>query len=590
MNPKNNYKLNRGEKAEETSLPATLKKMWALIESEKRRVLLAFVAILTNSGLLLTGPYLVGYAITHYIIRPDYHMVLVFSGILLGVYSLAFVAQYLQVKTMGTVGQNVLWKLRNDVFQKLQSLPLAFFNQNKTGDLISRINNDTDKLNQFFSQALMQFVGTIFMVTGAGIFLLVINFRLAVAVLLPAVLLLLFTRISSGWIKSQNLKNLQSTGGMSSEIQESLANFKVIIAFNRRDYFRQKFSEANEKNYRSAIASGIANGILSPIFDFASNVAQLIFLGYGIYLISTGALAIGFFVSFLTYINRFYDPLRQLANLWATFQAALAGWDRIGEILRLESDLAILPPGAEKQKDAPLLEFKDVSFGYPDGNLIINNISFALEAGKTYALVGPTGGGKTTTASLMARLYDPTEGTIFLEGRDIRGYEPTERTKKIGFILQEPFLFNGTVRENILYGNEEYANLDSKALEEMFAKADLGKLLSRFTKGLDTEVKSSGDATSLGQRQLIAFMRALIRRPDLLILDEATANIDTVTEALLQEIINKLPKETTKVIIAHRLNTIENADHIFFVNGGTITPAGSFEHAIEMLLHGKRKS
>jgi ATP-binding cassette, subfamily B, bacterial len=203
--------------------------------------------------------------------------------------------------------------------------------------------------------------------------------------------------------------------------------------------------------------------------------------------------------------------------------------------------------------------------------------------------VGPTGGGKTTTASLIARLYDPTSGTVFLDGRDIRSYEPAERVKKIGFILQDAFLFSGTVRDNILYGNDKYAEIATADLEALLKERGLDMLMERFDKGLDTVV-TAGGSLSLGQRQLIAFIRAVLREPEILILDEATANIDTVTEKVLEDILSKLPKSTTKVVIAHRLNTIANADDIFFVNSGELREAGSMEHAVELLLHGKRKS
>jgi ATP-binding cassette subfamily B protein len=204
--------------------------------------------------------------------------------------------------------------------------------------------------------------------------------------------------------------------------------------------------------------------------------------------------------------------------------------------------------------------------------------------------VGPTGGGKTTTASLMARLYDATEGMVLLDGRDIRTYGAAERTKRIGFILQEPTLFSGTVRDNILYGNEAYRGMDNEQLLAAIKGAGLESLLVRFDGGLDAAVATSGDALSLGQKQLIAFMRAVLRDPDLLILDEATANIDTVTEQLLEDILKKLPAHTARVIIAHRLNTIESADEIFFINGGEVTPAGSMEHAVQMLMEDKRQS
>jgi ATP-binding cassette subfamily B protein len=220
----------------------------------------------------------------------------------------------------------------------------------------------------------------------------------------------------------------------------------------------------------------------------------------------------------------------------------------------------------------------------------LHRVNFDLQRGKTYAFVGPTGGGKTTTASLVARLYDATKGTILLDGRDIRSYDPCERASKIGFILQDPLLFSGTVRDNILYGNPACAGLTNGEIEKALEEAELANLLKRFDKGLDTPIHTIGDGISLGQKQIIAFMRAILRKPELLILDEATANIDTVTEQQLEAIMKKLPEATTKVIIAHRLNTIENADEIFFVNSGEIIAAGSFNEAIDLLMHGKVES
>ncbi len=226
----------------------------------------------------------------------------------------------------------------------------------------------------------------------------------------------------------------------------------------------------------------------------------------------------------------------------------------------------------------------------PAGQEVLKGGTFTLQRGKTYALVGPTGGGKTTTASLMARLYDPTGGRVLLDGRDIRSYHPEGRSRKVGFILQEPFLFTGTIRDNILYGNETFQAYANEHIVGLLTARNLDGLLARFGQGLETRVASTGDAISLGQKQLIAFMRAVLRDPEILILDEATANIDTVTEQLLEEILAKLPPSTTKVIIAHRLNTIANADEIFFINSGDITPAGSMQHALDMLLHQKRDS
>lgn len=584
-----NYKLNNNnEREKKQSFASAARKLWRLVPGETPKLVMAMTAVILNSFLNLLSPFLVGYAIDHYFPDQNFQGIVNIGMILIGVYLMAFVTHFLQVKLMGGLGQRLLFTLRNVIFAKLQALPLAFFNQNKAGDLISRINNDTDNLNQFFSQSLMQFIGSIFIMTGAAVFILVLNLKLALFSLIPAVFMLIFTKLVSPWVKSKNTKSLQKIGGLSAEIQESLSNFKVIVAFNRRNYFRDKFNEVNEENYLAAKEAGVANNIFTPGYTLGSSLAQLVVFSVGVYMISKGELTVGLLIGFIMYMSKFYDPVRQLAAVWASFQTAMAAWDRISKILSMESDMPII---VDKSKHGQsLLELDDVSFHYPNGKQVLTNVNISLERGKIYALVGPTGGGKTTTASLMARLFDPTSGKVLLDGKDIRSYDDVVRTKKIGFILQEPYLFTGNIRENIVYGDDELSKMSVEDLDARLKETNLDHLASRFEKGLDTAVLNNGDSISLGQRQLIAFIRAVLRKPDLLILDEATANIDTVTEQLLEEVLAKLPQHTTRVVIAHRLNTIQNADEIFFVNSGEVTMAGSLEHAVEMLLNDKRKS
>lgn len=588
-----NYKLNKSAAPSEKSVGwKAMKGLLPLVLREKRDLGVALLAIILNTGATLLAPIIIGHAVDHAIKDHDFGGVLEAAAVLIVTYAVALIASYTQTIRMGTVGRHVLYHLRNEMFVKLESLPVAFFNQNKVGDLISRINNDTDRLNQFFAQGLMHFVSNFFVMVGAGIFLVSLQVKLGAAALIPALLAIVLARVISPYVKRANMRSLQSTGGMSAEIQESLNNFKMIIAFNRLDYIREKFSGVNEKNFAAALRAGFANNIYLPTYTLAAHLGQLVVFAYGVVLIGSGHMTLGLLVSFLLYVNSFYEPLRQIGSVWAMFEQAFAALDRVSEILSLTSDMPIIPAleTTSGKSGERVLEFRNVAFAYPEGKAVVRHVNLNLEAGKTYALVGPTGGGKTTTASLMARLYDATEGEIRLLGRDIRSYTAEERARRIGFILQEPFLFEGTVLENICYGHPELQNATSEVREKALDASGLLPLLASFGEKLDIPVKVGGDGMSVGQRQLIAFVRAVLRKPQLLILDEATANIDTVTERLLEEALQKLPASTTKVIIAHRLNTIERADEIYFVNGGEVRAAGSFDHAVELLMHGKRAS
>lgn len=585
-----NLNYNLGEDVK-SSAGAALRKLFRFMKEERRSLLIAFFVMMVNAGVTMLAPWFIGYIIDHFIMQKQYGPLLHYSAILLGLYVVWAGTEYLQAKLMGAVGQRMLYTLRNEVFNKLQQLPVAFFNQNRSGDLISRINNDTDTVNQFFSQSLMRFMDNIFSMVGVAVFVLSINWKLGAAALIPAVFILLFVLVVGPWVKKKNAISLKANGGLSADIQEGLHNFKTIIAFNRRDYFRQKFAIANEENYRTSITAGVANNLFTPVFGFFSNIAQLIVLALGIYFILQGSFTLGLLISFISYVQLFYQPLRELAALWASFQTAMAAWDRIAVILSLQSNLPVIENTALPITGSDIvMAFKDVSFQYPEGKQVLHHINFEMQQGKTYALVGPTGGGKSTTAALIARLYDPSAGSVLLNGLDIRSYTTEERTKEIGFILQEPFLFAGTLKENIAYGNPELYGLTDEQLLQAITEAGLDGLLQRFDAGLQTRLGASADSVSLGQKQLIAFIRAVLRVPKIMILDEATANIDTITEELLEETLKKLPAATTLIVIAHRLNTIANADEIFFVNEGEVVPAGTLEHAMDLLLNQKLTS
>ncbi len=582
------YNLNTEHKS--TTRQAFIK-MMTFMKEERKQLFFALSVMFINSCISLFTPYLIGYTVDHYIVTKLYRGLLLFCGLLLALYIISTLTQYIQIKLMGNIGQRMLYSLRNAVFDKIQQLPVAFFNQNKSGDLISRINNDTQTVNQFFSQSLMQFIDSIFVMTVSAGFLLAIHPSLGGASLIPAIFILIFVKLINPWVRKKNAISTKMFGLLSGEAQEGLSNFKTIIAFDRREFFRNNFKKANRNNFRTSVVSGLANGIFSPVFTLFGDLAQLIVLTYGIYLITQGEFTIGLLISYIAYVQNFYRPLRQMATLWASFQSTMASWDRIAVVLNLESDLEY---GNGEQMyatgDHSLIAFRNVSFQYQKEKKILENINIELHKGKTYAFVGPTGGGKTTTASLIARLYNPNEGEILLNGSPIKNYSAGELSNKIGFILQEPFLFKGTVGENILYGNESLKDLSEEEIKKLLSENNLYDLLVRFKSGLSTKISGEGDDLSLGEKQIIAFMRAVLRKPELLIMDEATANIDTVTEKQLGEILDQLPKSTTRVIIAHRLNTIANADEIFFINGGKITAAGDIDNAMKLLLENKKES
>jgi len=561
------------------------------LRGDRWRLGWAIVVVLINSAASVATPLIVGRAIDKFILDKNWPELAGFGWLLAGIYIVVAVSNYFQTVLMGRVGQNILYRLRSRVFEKIQSLPLSFFNQNKLGDLISRINSDTDKLNQFFSQSLNQFMGQAFTLLGIGIFVFYTNSKLSFWMMLPVVGLVGITYVLSSYMSKRSRLSLQSLGNLSAEIQESLSYFKVIVLFNRRDFFRENFKKANENNFAMSVRSGMTNNINGPIYDLAWNAGLTLVLVIGIGMIMKGQITVGLLIAFLAYTDKFYAPLRQMAQVWSNTQMAFAGWVRISEILDLKTDLEIIEISNNlKTKKDDVLVFDKVKFSYDGEKIILDKVNLDFKKGKTYAMIGPTGGGKSTMAALMCRLYDPDSGQIYFEGKDIRSYTGKELSEQIGFILQEQFIFTGSVGENIVYGNPNYEFYDKKKLKKELKEDGLEELVDRFENGLDTEITPDTEIISLGQKQLISFMRAILRRPKLLVMDEATANIDTVTESLLQKIIEKLPAETTKVIIAHRLNTIKKADEIYFVNDGEVVSAESLEKSVEMIEKSKRKS
>lgn len=578
QNPYNLSKANNSNVSFEESIANIL----PLFVGETRNLIIIVITVLINIGTGVITPYIITRAIDGPIANKDIPTLAWMSLGLIILFIISAIAAYGQARIMGYVSQRVLFRLRAKVFGSLQNLPIDFFNRNKAGDLISRINNDTNKINQFLSEGVLRFTSLFFSLIGIAGMMIYLNWQLASIVFILTAIILTITRIATPFIEGVNKIGLENQGSLSSEVQEGLLNFNAIVAFQIQDYYQANFNKISEAVYSSKIQTNILNDNIAPLYTFIANISQIILLAIGVNFILSGSITIGLLIGFLTYAQKFFEPLRILGSIVGSLQGALAAWTRVQEILSLESNLIVEEDksGIKQVKTKHILEFENVHFGY-DEKLVINNMSFTLEKGKTYALIGPTGGGKSTTASLMARLYDPQQGIIKLYNKDIRTYIAKDRTKAIGFILQEPFLFTGTIADNIKYGNPDLENKTNQELIEILKDNNLLDLIASFENGITTNIENN--CISIGQKQIISFIRVILRQPELLILDEATANIDTVTEQHLQDIINQLPETTTKVIIAHRLNTIKKVDQIFFISQGTLTPAEDFQHAIDLI-------
>ena len=581
------YKLKHKEKNAKVSLRG----LYTYIRPDRLKLIAAFVCIITTSASNTLSPFLIAHAVDAYIKVGNVQGLLHTVYILIGVFILTLVAGYMQSRLIGGVSQRTLYRLREALFSKLQDLPIAFFNQNKVGDLMSRINNDTDKINKFLSEGIGQFIGVFFSLLGIVYFTMTMHVRLALVMMSITIFLYIVTKLLSLWIRKENTKNLEAVGDFSAALQENLTNFRVVVAYGKRDYVQDHLEKANQATFKTALTAGVGNRIFEPIYDFGGSLALIVVLSYGFYLISHDHITVGILIAFVAYTQKFYDPMRMLATMFGSIQLATAAWGRLQEVFGLENNLTHISTETIATKDTAIrLELDDVSFAYEGGVSVIEHASLAFKPACTYALVGPTGGGKSTLASLMAHLYDPTSGIIYLNGKDIRSYSHQEISEQISVILQDPILFTGTVADNITYSNPKLSKLSHEELQQILIEKGFADIMERFDRGLETSISQNGSGLSIGQKQLISFMRAILREPKLLILDEATANIDTVTEVMLGKTLEKLPQDTTKIIIAHRLNTIKEADEIMFVNGRHVTPAGSYEHAISLIAEAKRKS
>jgi ATP-binding cassette subfamily B protein len=573
------YQLNTD--TESMTLRQALGGFRDFIQPETRVMVLAVFTIIINATANVLAPYFIGRAVDVSIAAGDYTGLVTIIALLVVSYVVSSITGYANIVLMGRIGQRVLYRLRYALFQKMQFLPIAFFNQNKAGDLISRITNDTNTVNTLFAETLVRLLSNFFTIIGIAVFMLTLNLKLGLATISVSVGLFLVMRFANAFLQRVNKKALDMVGDFSADVQEHIENIKATIAYRRREYFVQTLEKQNVSVFLASRLAGVANSVISPLYKFAGQLSQVVILVYGLILLGRGEVTIGLLISYFAYAQKFFEPLRIIASLWASVQKAIAGWKRIVGLLGLEHTTTVAENTIETFTEKPVMEFDHVTFGYNPEETVISDMHFSVKAGETFAIVGPTGGGKSTTASLMMRLYEATSGEVRLLGRNIAEYSAEQISRHVSFILQDPVLFTGTVGQNIALGHPDFADAyDKEALNVSLKAAGFEDIVAKFSDGLATEVNPEQDSLSLGQQQLIAFMRAVLRTPDLLILDEATANVDTVTEQQLDRILDQVRGKTAIVIIAHRLNTIRNADEILFIQDGRAEKAESFDDAV----------
>lgn len=538
-------------------------------------------ASLANVGM----PFFIARAIDNifpYMKWNDFYLT---SLCLVGLICLSLIFGFIQSYLLGRISQSFLFRLRRDLFKKIQELPHDFFRQNKTGDLLSRLNNDSNKIAQFFSSGISRIFSNVFSLMGIIIFVGILSPFLTVGLVIFGLGTIWLTTKLSKLSRRFSKESLETSGDFSSLVSENLASFKAVILFDKKNSFLDELNRSNQKNAVAGFKRSFCASIFSFIYGVLGNLSQVLLLFLSLVLISFTSLTVGVMVSFITYTQKFYSSLGQLGSVWGEAQLAFSAWDRISTILFIEEKSYFVFEKEESfsETDSSLLTLKNVTFGYKKNSPILNKVNLSFEKNKTYAIIGPTGGGKSTLAILISRLVSPWSGSILLEGKDLRSFNSFELSQKVGMILQDPFLFEGTIADNLRYANPFLESLGNHALELRLKEMNLFDLIAPLGSNLDLFLKDGSDSLSLGQKQLISFIRAVLREPEVLILDEATANIDPAMEKVLEDILESLHKRMTQIVIAHRLSTIKRADEVIFINSPNVISGLSYQEAVELM-------
>lgn len=562
------------------NLKNTLSRLWGLFGREKRFFILIFFLIAADTLILLLVPYLIGKAVDVISVgvnNVDFTVVKRIIYILISVYVIDSSINLIQGLSMAGISQRIVKNIRKGFFDKLQKLPTSYFDGNLNGDIMSRLTNDIDNISTTISSSISTLMSSSISIIGSLIMMIVLSPILTIAGLITAPLVLILSKTIAKRTKIYFKEQQVALGNLNAHIEESISGLEVIKAFNHEEKIKSAFEDLNRdlrvKGYKAQIWTGYLMPLINVINNFGFAVVALL----GGILAVSNMITIGIIASFISYSKQFVRPLNDIANIFNTLQSALAGAERVFEVLDQKEEVEDKKACKKLKNVRGNVEFKDVSFGYNEDNIVLHDISFKVEEGKSLAIVGATGSGKTTIVNLLTRFYEITEGSITIDGVDIRDYSRDSLRSNFGIVLQDTYLFSGTIKENIMYGKESATDLEIISAAKI---ANAHKFISRLPEGYDTVLSEGGSNLSAGEKQLLAIARAVLSNPSILILDEATSNVDTRTELRIQQAMLNLMKGRTSFIIAHRLSTIRDADSIMVIEDGRIIELGSHEELI----------
>jgi ABC-type multidrug transport system fused ATPase/permease subunit len=571
----------RGVKVDDWSWARTARRIGVLVKLTKPyrgRTILAIAALLAATATALAPPYLAKVAIDKGIVAGNMTTLTWIVVAFLVVGALNWGTSMAQTYFTGWVGERILTDLRKQLFRHLQRLSLGYFERNRAGAIISRITNDVEALDQLVTDGVTSLVQNTLMLVGSAVILFFfLDWRLALAALIVFPFMGIATAIFRRRSARAYRRVRERLGAVTASLQEDISGIRVLQAFRREARNERKFREVNDHYRQANQETVVLSGLYFPFVDFLSSLATAIVLGYGGYLVFDGSMSIGTLFAFIGYLSNFFDPVQQLSQLYNTFLAAVAALDKIIDVLDEEPEILDREGAKELARIEGHVRFEQVRFGYGDGPEVLHGIELDVAAGTTVALVGHTGAGKSTIAKLLARFYDPREGRLTIDGTDLRDVTQASLRSQLGIVPQEGFLFAGTVRENIQFGRP-----DASPEEVAAAARAVGahEFILGLENGYETEVAERGTRLSLGQRQLVAFARALLADPRILILDEATSSVDIGTERRIETALETLLAGRTAVIIAHRLSTIRNADLIVVLENGVVVEQGTHEELL----------